>query len=181
MDRDGDGWRELPDGKPLVLNMACESGQLDRAFNEFWKRQMDRIGIQIRFLPAQWPDNYKNARVGKLMLWTLGNSATTPDSDGMLSMASSRDIGAFNLARINLPAYDALYERQRQLPNGPERDAVIHDMKRLWVTYLPYKVHGHRFINDVAHPWLVGFRRHPFARDWFQYVDIDLDAQARAT
>src|SRR5205085_1337639 len=34
VDRDGDGWRELPNGTPLVLEMATQSSQTDRQFNE---------------------------------------------------------------------------------------------------------------------------------------------------
>jgi ABC-type transport system substrate-binding protein len=173
VDRDGDGWREQPDGAPLTLEMATESSQLDRAFNEMWKRQMDRLGVRMQFKAAQWPDNQRSARTGKLMMWTLGNTASAPDSDGHLSLAVGRETGNQNLSRFNRPEYDALYDRQRRLPNGPERDAVIRELKRLWVTWMPYKVHGHRFVNDLTHPWLVGFRRHPFARDWFKYVDVD--------
>ena len=30
LDRNGDGWREPPDGKPLVLEVASETDQLSR-------------------------------------------------------------------------------------------------------------------------------------------------------
>ena len=50
-------------------------------------------------------------------------------------------------------------------------------MKRLFVAYMPYKVHGHRYINDLTQPWLIGYRRHPFARDFFKHVDIDDSAR----
>jgi hypothetical protein len=53
-------------------------------------------------------------------------------------------------------------------------------MKRLFNVYMPYKIHGHRFANDVSHPWLVGYRRHPFARDFFKYIDIDPEARSGA-
>jgi ABC-type transport system substrate-binding protein len=179
VDRNGDGWRERPDGMPLTIEIATESSQLDRAFNELWKRQLDGIGIRVDFKVNQWPENLKAARSGKVMLWLLGNSATSPDSDSFLEFGSSRSIGSSNLARFKLPAYDRLYDQQRQLPDGPERDAVIYEMKRLMVAYLPYKFHGHRFVNDVSHPWLIGYRRHPFARDFFKHIDIDLAVRSR--
>ena len=53
-------------------------------------------------------------------------------------------------------------------------------MKRLFVAYMPYKIHGHRFANDLSQPWLIGYRRHPFARDFFKYIDIDPGARAGA-
>jgi ABC-type transport system substrate-binding protein len=177
LDRNGDGWRERPDGSPLELVVATESSQIDRAFNEMWKRQLDALGVRVTFQVNQWPENLKAARAGKLMIWLLGNTASAPDSDDFLRMGVSRDIGAYNFARFRNTRYDELYERQRQLADGPERDAAIFEMKRIQVAYMPYKVHGHRFVNDLSHPRLIGYRRHPFARDFFKYIDID-DGQA---
>ena len=37
VDRDGDGWREQPDGQPLVLRMASMSSLADRRTNELWR------------------------------------------------------------------------------------------------------------------------------------------------
>jgi ABC-type transport system substrate-binding protein len=173
IDRDGDGWREKPDGSRLELAIATESSQLDRAFNELWKRQLDALGVRVSFHVNQWPENLKAARAGKLMVWLLGYTAASPDSDAFLALGYSKNIGTSNYARFRNPAYDALYDRQRQLPDGPERDAVIRQMKRIWVAYMPYKIHGHRFVNDLSQPWLIGYRRHPFARDFCKYIDID--------
>ena len=39
----------------------------------------------------------------------------------------------------------------------------------------PYKLLGHRIETAVAHPWVVGYRRHPFMRDFWKYIDIDTD------
>jgi ABC-type transport system substrate-binding protein len=177
VDRDGDGWREQPDGAPLTLEFATESSQLDRAFNELWKRQLDAIGIRAVFKVNQWPENMKSARAGKLMIWLLGWTAGGSDPDSFLALGNSRDIGATNIARFKLPAYDRLYDQQRRMPDGPERNAVIHEMKRLFLTYMPYKVHGHRFVNDMMHPWLIGYRRHPFSRDFFKHIDVDMAAR----
>jgi ABC-type transport system substrate-binding protein len=179
VDRNGDGWREQPDGSPLVLEIATETSQLDRAFNELWKRQLDALNIRVDFRAAQWPENLKNARAGKLMIWLLGNTASSPDSDAFLALGLSKNIGASNFARFNRAEYDALYDRQRTMPDGPERNAVIREMKRQFVAWMPYKIHGHRFVNDVSHPWLIGYRRHPFARDFFKWIDIDTDVRER--
>ncbi|MEO6929609.1 MAG: ABC transporter substrate-binding protein, partial [Casimicrobiaceae bacterium] len=46
-DRDGDGYRELPDGKPLTLMMGSTPTSLDRDRDELWKRSMKAIGIRI--------------------------------------------------------------------------------------------------------------------------------------
>ena len=40
VDKDGDGWRDQPDGRPLVLQIATEPEQIYRLFNDVWRRCM---------------------------------------------------------------------------------------------------------------------------------------------
>jgi hypothetical protein len=47
------------------------------------------------------------------------------------------------------------------------------EAKLLAVAYMPYKVTGHRIATDLMHTPLQGYRRHPFMRDWWRYVDIE--------
>ncbi len=56
VDRDGDGWRELPDGKPLTIVMASTPTGRDRERDELWKKNMTAIGIRIDFVKQKWPD-----------------------------------------------------------------------------------------------------------------------------
>ena len=37
----------------------------------------------------------------------------------------------------------------------------------------------HRFYNDLLHPWVVGYVRHPVMRGWWKYIDIDEQAAAK--
>ena len=56
VDRDGDGWRDLPDGKPLKLTLASDPSAIDRQFDELWKKSMDAVGIRIEFTKQKFPD-----------------------------------------------------------------------------------------------------------------------------
>ncbi|MFX7898866.1 heme-binding protein, partial [Acinetobacter baumannii] len=40
VDRDGDGWREQPDGSPLVITRNTQSDTLSRALDEQWDRAL---------------------------------------------------------------------------------------------------------------------------------------------
>ena len=72
VDRDGDGWREQPDGSPLVIEYASQPDNLNRQLIEQWKKNMDAIGVRMVFRIAQWPEHLKAARAGKLMMWGVG-------------------------------------------------------------------------------------------------------------
>ena len=173
IDKDGDGWRDLPDGKPLEIEIATQPDALSRQFDELWKKNMEAVNIKTKFFPGKWPEQLKAARAGKLMLWTLGSSAAAMDGQGALARLYGPQAGSQNLARFKLPAFDAIYEKLSLLPDGPERDALFYEAKRLSVAYMPYKINVHRISNDLAHPWLVGYRRPVMWNEWWQFVDID--------
>ena len=178
IDRDGDGWREQPDGSPLVLEYATQPDDTSRQLITQWKKNMDAIGIRIVFKTAQWPENLKASRVGRLMMWGVAWSGG-PDGEQFLRLGQSTGKGQSNHARFDLPEYDRLFDLQRRLPNGPERLQVMTEMKKLTVAYMPYKAHVHRIWTDLAQPWVVGYHRNVFLREWWRYVDIDLAEQAR--
>ena len=179
LDRNGDGWREQPDGKPLVLEVASETDQLSRRYDELMQRDMDAIGLHVVFKPAQWPENAKASRAGKLMMWLLGYYAGAPDGLQALVRLYGPAAGGFNAGRFRLPAMDALYERLLALPDGPERMALFDEAKRLAVAYMPEKTLVHRITTDLTQPWLVGYRRPLFWSYWYHMVDIEQPSGGR--
>jgi ABC-type transport system substrate-binding protein len=180
VDRNGDGWRETPDGQPLSIVYSTGSTALDRQYNELWKKNMTQLGIKMEFDVNQWPEQLKASRAGRLMMWGVAWVADIPDGQAFLELGYSKNKGQANHARFDLPAYDALFDRQKRMPDGPERLAMLRDMQRLFVAFTPYKLHGHRIRTDLTHPWVIGYRRHPYLRAFFQFVDIDTDARAKA-
>jgi len=179
VDRDGDGWREQPDGSPLVLELNSQSDQTTRELDELWKKDMDAIGLHVVFRIAQWPENLKAVRAGKFMLWRVASTAAGPDGKDSLERAYGGSVGKGNLARFSLPAFDHIYDRLSLLPDGPERQAQFDEATKLLVSYAPYRISAHRILTDMSYPEVVGYRRPPFWLDWWQYVDIDT-SKARA-
>lgn len=177
MDKNGDGWREQPDGQPLVLEYATQPDSLSRQSIEQWQKNMDALGVRIEFKTAKWPENLKSANAGKLMMWGVSWVATAPDGDTFLALGDGRAKGSANKSRFDLPAYNALYEKQKMLPDGPERQAVMEQAAKLMIAYMPYKISVHRLFTDLAQPWVIGFDRNVFIRDFWQYVDIDTELQ----
>ena len=172
VDRNGDGWREQPDGKPLVLKLASQSDQRSRTNNELWKRSMDAVGVKVEFEIATWPELLKRSRAGTLMMWGYAWSAGSPDGGFFLAIAYGPNASEANDPRFALPAFDRLYERQLALPDGPEREAVMRQAKDTLVAQMPFKVHGHRIALDLVQPGTKHYWRHPFMRDIWRFVDV---------
>jgi ABC-type transport system substrate-binding protein len=172
-DRDGDGWRDLPDGSPLELKVNTQAPARDRKIAEVLTKNMKVLGIRNQMVVGQWPENLKAARAGKLQVWSLGLSAAAPDAASTFMRFDSRQIGGQNLARVNLPRFNELYDKLQTLPDGPERDAAFREAELLAVAYMPYKMTLNRLSVDMAQPQVVGYRRPVFWQDWWHYVDID--------
>jgi len=179
VDRDGDGWREQPDGSPLVLEYSTQPDQQARQLTELWRKNMDAIGLRIEFRIAKWPENLKQSTAGKLMMWGLGWSAGAPDGETFLSMGYGGNKGQANKARFDLPAFNKAYLAQKVLPNGPERQAAMDEAQRLMVAYMPAKLHVHRIWTDLAQPWVIGYHRNNFVREFWKWVDVDVELQQR--
>ena len=173
VDKDGDGWRDLPDGKPLVLDYDTLSRADYRELDEILKKNLTAVGLKINMRIGQWPEQLRKSRAGKLMMWGYGNSATTPDSGSVLEFGYGKSAGQQNHARFANPQFDALYEKQSVMPDGPERRAVINEAQRILLAYMPYKVKVHRIATDMWQPWVAGYKRHPFRRDFWQFIDVD--------
>ena len=173
VDANRDGWRERPDGSALVLRMASTPDQTARRRNEVWRKYMAAVGLSMEFDIATWPDLLKMSRAGGLMMWGFGWLSRSPDGDFFLGIGYGPNAGESNDAHFALPEFDRLFERQGVLPDGPQRDALMHQAKNLLVAYMPYKVQAHNIVNDLVQPWVRGYWRHPFMRDGWRYVGVD--------
>ena len=178
VDRDGDGWREQPDGTPLTIEYATQPDDLSRQLITQWKKNMDAVGLRIVFKTAKWPENLKASRAGKLMMWGMAWSAG-PNGEDFLILGHGPAKGQANHARFQLAEYDRLFDAQRALPDGPERFALMTQMKKLTVAYMPYKAHVHRIWTDLAHPWVAGYHRNVFQSGFWRFVDIDTAERER--
>jgi oligopeptide transport system substrate-binding protein len=172
-DRDGDGFRELPDGKPLLLKLASATSAQDRELDEFWQRCLTSLGLRVEFVKQKWPDLLKAARLGQLQMWSLGNINTTPDGFGFFGLLYGRNAGFSNLAGFKLAEFDRLYERARAMADSPERLQVERKMSELFNAYAPWVLTAFRYENVLVQPWVRGYKYNPTYQYPFPYVDVD--------
>jgi ABC-type transport system substrate-binding protein len=180
VDRNGDGWREMPDGAPLVLELLAQSDQASRALDEVFKSSMDALGLKVELRIGQWSENLKATRAGRFMIWRVGSSANTPDGQSALERAYGGSIGKGNLARFALPAYDAIFRRLQALPDGQQRLALFRQASQLALAYMPYRMTVHRMLCDLMRPQLLGYRRPLFWHNWWKMVDVEVNPAAGA-
>jgi ABC-type transport system substrate-binding protein len=180
VDRDGDGWREMPDGAPLTLEYATQPDALSRQFDEIWKRNMDALSLRLKILKGQWPEQLKMARAGQIMIWQVGFTATNPDVQDGLVLLYGPAAGGQNFSRFKNAQFDDLFRRMQVLPDGPERLVLLHEAMKIAIAYAPQKYNVHRVVTDLTQPWLMGYRRPLFGYQFWQYVDVDPARQPKA-
>ena len=180
VDRDGDGYRENPDGSPLSFDHASVPTQRERQRNELWKTSMDDIGIRVTFHKVEkLPELRKQAQLGKVQSFSYGWIADYPDGEDFLQLFWGGSIGQANYAMFDLPEYNDLYVRAKKLPEGAERNALYERMVKLVLVYAPWMVETYKAQAVLMQPWLLNYKKHPFAIEPWKYLDIDTARRAR--
>jgi ABC-type transport system substrate-binding protein len=180
LDRDGDGYRENPDGTPLSFDHASVPTLRERQRNELWKKSMDDIGIRVTFNTVEKLPSLRNqAKLGRVQSFSYGWIADFPDGENFLQLLWKGSIGQVNYAMFDHPEYNALYEQVKRLPDGPERNALMARMVKLILVYVPWVVETFKAQNILVQPWVLNYKKHPFNHEPWKYLDVDLARQSR--
>jgi oligopeptide transport system substrate-binding protein len=178
MDRDGDGWRETPDGKPLVIQYKYNiGGQEARQLAELWAKSMKAIGIRLEATAVQFADLLNDKRVGNFEVAGSAWTADYPDAQNFLQLLYGPNTNQSNESRFKLADYDRLYEKSQGVPDSPERNQLYREMDRLILAYAPWRLGVHRIFNHLQYPWVKGYKKHPILYTNFKYLDLDVAAQ----
>lgn len=171
--RGADGFRTLPDGRPLTLRIATEASTVNVVFSEIWKRGLDKIGIRVNFQVSNFADNLRAATECKLMMWNGSWTADYPEGDNFMQLLYGPNVGQGNNGCYSSPAFDALYVKAKALPPGPERNQLYIEMSRQMEADTAWVLATSRVRNWLIRPWIKGFKRHPILQADWQYLDIE--------
>ncbi|HYD78753.1 MAG TPA: ABC transporter substrate-binding protein [Paucimonas sp.] len=171
--RGADGYRTMPDGKPLTVKIHREPARVYQERAELWKRGLDRIGIRSDHPVSNFADNQKAAIECRLMMWGSGWNADFPDGENFLQLLYGPNSGQGNQSCYRSPAFDAMYDQAMQLPPGPERNRLYARMNRQMEVDGAWSVNVWRIRNYVAQPWVKGFKKHPILHAEWQYLDLE--------
>lgn len=172
-----DGYRTLPDGKPLVIRYASRPDSLGRQQDEMWKKAFDGIGIRMEVQKDKFAELLKLEKQCKLQMRTASWIADYPDADNFMQLLYSKNIYQSNNACANIPEYDKLYEQSLRMPDSPERDRLYHEMAKVIETYAPWRLDISRYRNMLAQPRVQGYKKHPILHSEWQYIDVSAPAK----
>ena len=175
-DRDGDGFRELPDGRPLTIHQTSGVGAVYRQFDDLWLRSMREVGIRMDFHVLTFTESFKAAHAGQLQFSSYGWNGDT--ADDFMRLFYGPNAGAGNLSRFRSAEYDALYDKSRGMADAAERNKLYEAMTKVVSAQAPWCTLVYRISSTVVAPRIRGYRKnvHYFLTPW-EYLDFDTAAK----
>lgn len=168
-----DGWRTLPDGKPLIVKSTAYNSSRGAAQLESWQASFDSIHVHMEDNRGQYEDILKDERACKLQMRDSPWVADYPDGDNFMQLFYGPNAGQNNSSCTTIPEYDRLYEQSQNLPPGPERDLLYHKMTRILEVDTPLRMGYGRVHNMLAQARVIGYKKHPILPCEWMYIDID--------
>ena len=153
-----DGWRTLPDGKPLVIRLSSRPDTLGRQQDEMWKKALDGVGIRMEVHKDKFPELLKGEKACRLQTRVSAWIADYPDGDNFMQLLYGPNTHQSNNACARIPEYDRLYEMSRRMPAGPERNRLYREMTRIMEVYAPWRLMISRYRNMLVQPDVMGYK-----------------------
>ncbi|MDY7536920.1 ABC transporter substrate-binding protein [Undibacterium sp. RTI2.1] len=168
-----DGFRTLPDGKPLEIRYTARSGAVGKLQTEVWKKTYDSIGIKMKEDLVQFSEMLKAEKTCQLQTRNSPWIADYPDGDNFMQLYYGPNIGSTNNGCVKLPEYDKLYEESQKLPPGEERDALYHKMARIMEVNTAQMMGFARYRNMLAQARVIGYKKHPIIYGEWMFFDVE--------
>ncbi|MGR0305722.1 ABC transporter substrate-binding protein [Acinetobacter beijerinckii] len=166
-----DGYRNFPNGKPLILKINTESGTSSVMYSELWKKNLDAIGIKADFKVSNFADNLKAASQCQYMMWSGAWHADYPEGENFTQLLYGPNVGRGNQSCYKSDAYDRLYEQAMKL-SPDQRMPFYEKMSRQVEADSPFILQDTRIRNWMVQPQVQGFKAHPIMNTNWQFLDI---------
>ncbi|MCI0400448.1 MAG: ABC transporter substrate-binding protein [Gammaproteobacteria bacterium] len=150
------GGRDSKTGKPLILYFdSLDRGPDTKAYLDWLRKQFNKLNIQLVIRSTDYNRFQEKMLDGTAQIFQWGWNADYPDPENFLFLLYGPNAkvgkGGENASNYEIPEFDRLFEKMKDMDNGPERQAIIDEMV------------------DIARrdaPWLWGF--HPVAFSLYQ-------------
>lgn len=172
-------------GDPLLLYLDIPaSGPGDAARLNWFRKQFAKLNIQLVIRSTTWSRFQDKAANGNVQL--IGGSgwnADYPDPENFLFLLYGPN-GAVkhhgeNVVNYSNPEFDRLFERMRNMPDGPARAAVIRHMVDIARRDAPWIWGFYPKSFGLIHGWVHNAKPNTMANNTLKYLRVDPALRAR--
>jgi ABC-type transport system substrate-binding protein len=170
--------RDAKTGQPLVIYLdTTQRGPGDKSVIDWWRKQFAKISVQFEPRQTDWNRFQEKLRKGSTQLFIVGWSADYPDPENFMfllhgpqSRAKNQGENASNYVN---PEFDALFERMRNMPNGPERQQIIDRMNEIFRRDSPWIGGYHPKNFALFHSWLGNAKVNEISDNKLKYLKVE--------
>ena len=172
------GGRDRDTGKPLVLHFEAVSRGADSKARFAWiVKQFAKLDLQIVIRATDYNRFREKMLNGTGQVFFWGWNADYPDPENFLFLlygpnAKARH-GGENAANYVNERFDRLFERMKDMANGPERQRVIDEMVDIVRRDSPWLWGFHPKDFDLYHGWYHNRKPNIMANNTLKYARID--------
>jgi ABC-type transport system substrate-binding protein len=170
--------RDAQTGEPLVLHFDSASGVGGSSPTLDWmRRQFALLGVQFDVRSTDYNRFQEKMARGVAQMYMWGWVADYPDAENFLFLLYGPNIkagkGGENASNYVNPAYDALFEKMRDLPDGAEKEQVIAQMIQLLQDDAPWMFGLFPKSGGAFQQWVGNAKPTQMVRNTLQYMKID--------
>ncbi len=182
------GWpsgRNAQTGEPLLIHLDTTPGGLgDKARSDWLAKQFRELGVQFVVRPTDFNRFQEKVRQGNAQLFFFGWNADYPDPENLLFLLHGPQgkvrFNGQNAANYHNPEYDALFERMKAMPDGPERQRLIDRMVAMLQHDAPWIFAFHPMSYSLQHGWVLNRKTGAMVRNTMKYQRLDIERRATA-
>jgi ABC-type transport system substrate-binding protein len=172
------GGRDARTGEPLVLYFeAYTSGPDDKARLDWLRKQFRQLGIQLVVRATDYNRFRDKMRKGSGQIFQWGWNADYPDPENFLFLLygpnGKTEHGGENAANYANPDFDRLFDKMKNLADGPRRQAYIEEMLAIVRKDAPWAWGYHPVSYSLSHAWLKFRKPNLMAHNTLKYQAID--------
>jgi ABC-type transport system substrate-binding protein len=166
----------------LTLDVNDTSARAQLMF-QFFRDSWKRLGLDVEITATDYNAFQDKMRTGAYQLFWWGWGADYPDPENFLFLLygpmGRTQSGGPNTANFADPRYDALFVRMRAQENGPERAALITEMRGILERERPWIEIFYPEDYALSHAWVEHAKPAALTLPIEKYLDVDPAERAR--
>ena len=165
-------------GSPLIIYFdSAASGPEAKASIDWLIKQFQKINLQLVVRPTDYNRFQDKMRKGTEQMYSWGWNADYPDPENFMFLFHSAQgkvkFSGENASNYSNPEFDRLFERMREMDNGPERQAIVDQMLEILRRDVPWVWGLHPKDYSLAHQWVFNRKLTKMANNALKYQRVD--------
>ncbi len=170
--------RDAKTGKALTLYYdSAATGPDGKARLNWMRKQFNKLNIQLVIRTTDFNRLQDKIRKGKAQIYLQGWNADYPDPENFLFLLYGPNgkvkYGGANGSNYSNPEFDQLFDKMKNMNNGPERQKIIDQMLEILRRDAPWSWGFHPKAFALFHSWYRNVKPNLMADNTLKYKRVD--------